>query len=163
MVDVYVGLGSNIRPERNLVAAVAALERSFGELRCSRVYRSPPYGFEGRDFLNLVVAFENDAPTRVIEDVLSALERAAGRGEQEQRGGSRTLDLDLLLLGRRVDPAERLPREDVLLYPFVLAPLVELADELRHPVTGLALAAAWRQMAATQPPLHCVGTLRSLA
>lgn len=162
MIDVYVGLGSNVDPERHVVGAVAALERAFGALRYSGVYRSPAYGFEGDDFLNLVVAFGSASSPAAVEDVLSALERAAGRGGPEQRTGSRTLDLDLLLFGPRVDAAQRLPRTDVLQYPFVLAPLAELAPRLAHPVTGLSLERAWRQMRATKPPLRRLGEITVL-
>jgi 2-amino-4-hydroxy-6-hydroxymethyldihydropteridine diphosphokinase len=162
MVDVYVGLGSNIDPERNVASAVAALERAFGALRCSGVYASPAYGFAGSDFLNLVVGFASASSPATVEDVLSALEQAAGRGGPSQRSGSRTLDLDLLLFGRRVDAAQRLPRADVLLYPFVLAPLAELAPELAHPVIGISFARAWAEMRATGPALTRVGEVAAL-
>jgi 2-amino-4-hydroxy-6-hydroxymethyldihydropteridine diphosphokinase len=162
MVDVYVGLGSNIDPERNVASAIAALERAFGALRCSGVYKSPAYGFAGNDFLNLVVGFASSSSPATVEDVLSALEQAAGRGGPDQRGGSRTLDLDLLLVGRRVDAALRLPRADVLLYPFVLAPLAELAPALAHPVTGMSLARAWARMRATGPDLSRLGEIAAL-
>ena len=48
-VEVYVGLGSNHDPERQLRAAVAALERSFGALRRSSVYRSAAAGAPSKD------------------------------------------------------------------------------------------------------------------
>ena len=66
----------------------------------------------------------------------------------------RSLDLDLLLYGERVDPVQRLPRDDVLKYPFALAPLAELAAGLIHPVTGGAIGEAWRSMAEARPPLQ---------
>lgn len=160
MPDVYVGLGSNIEPERHLRAAVRRLEAELGPLECSRVYRSPPYGFCGDDFLNLVVRFASDAGPAAVDALLTRVEDAAGRGAE--RGGSRTLDLDLLLYGARVDARARLPRSDVLEYPFVLAPLAELAPAAVHPVTGRRYAEAWAEMAALDLPLTLVGSLDAL-
>jgi 2-amino-4-hydroxy-6-hydroxymethyldihydropteridine diphosphokinase len=162
MVEIFVGLGSNVEPERHLSLAVASLRRHFGDLRCSRVYQSPPFGFSGEDFLNSVAAFASVLSPQAVESVLSAVERAAGRLPDDGRSGSRTLDLDLLLYGARVDPTLRLPRSDVLQYPFVLAPLAELAPGLRHPVTGVSIDAAWQRLAATRPAVSCRGALEAL-
>jgi 2-amino-4-hydroxy-6-hydroxymethyldihydropteridine diphosphokinase len=162
MSDVYVGLGSNMRPAYHLRQAVDRLGERFGRLRCSPVYQSPPYGFTGADFLNLVVMFASGLPPGQIEPVLSAVEYAGGRPQEQQRSGSRTLDLDLLLYGARVDPSQRLPRADVLLYPFVLAPLSELAPDLVHPVTGVTIRDAWRSMRDRRPSLRCRGAIESL-
>lgn len=150
MTEVLVGFGSNIEPEANLRSALDRLRREFGPLRVSDVYRSPALGFTGPDFLNLVALFDSNAGPAAVEAVLSAVERAGGR--DDERSGSRTLDLDLLLYGACVDAGQRLPREDVLLYPFVLAPLVDLVPDLRHPVTGVRLADAWAAKAACERP-----------
>jgi 2-amino-4-hydroxy-6-hydroxymethyldihydropteridine diphosphokinase len=158
MPEIYVGLGSNIEPEENLRAALAALRLRFGELRLSSVYRSPAFGFVGPEFLNMVAAFESDCDVDLLEQALSALENARGR-DPGARSGSRTIDLDLLLVGERVDAARRLPREDVLAYPFVLAPLAEIAPQRPHPVTGTPLAQAWRNLAGRADALRVVGSL----
>ena len=147
MPEVFVGLGSNIEPVRNLRWALAALGREFGKLSCSSVYRSPAFGFAGPEFLNIVVGFDTSRDVDAVEAVLSALENERGR-DAADRSGSRTLDLDLLLVGQRVDPARRLPRADVLRYPFVLAPLAEIAPGLVHPVTGMTMRAASANVAA---------------
>ena len=142
MPDVFVGVGSNIEPERHLRWALEKLEQHFGALKRSEIYRSPAYGFDGPDFLNMVVAFESDAHVDDVENVLSKLENECGRPSGE-RSGSRTLDLDLLLFGDRVDATRRLPRTDILIYPFVLKPLNDLAPERVHPVTGRTMRSAW--------------------
>jgi len=158
MIDVYVGLGSNIEPADNLRRAIDTLGGHFGGLRCSSVYESPPYGFSGDDFLNLVTVFSTTLAAETIEEILSSIEHAGGR-QRHGRSGPRTLDLDLLLYGMRVNPDQRLPRDDVLRYPFVLAPLAELAPDLTHPVTACAIGAAWQRMAVEQPALQCLGKL----
>jgi 2-amino-4-hydroxy-6-hydroxymethyldihydropteridine diphosphokinase len=158
MTEVFVGVGSNIDPRRHVELAVAELTECFGTLECSSVFRSPPFGFLGNDFLNLVVRFESRLSPGAIEETLTRIESAGGR-RSTGRGGSRTLDLDLLLVGQRVDARERLPRDDVLRYPFVLAPLAELAPRLRHPVTGISIAEAWNAMAATAGRLERDGVV----
>jgi 2-amino-4-hydroxy-6-hydroxymethyldihydropteridine diphosphokinase len=158
MTDVFIGCGSNIDPRLNLRWALRELEQRFGGLRCSPVYQSPAFGFDGPDFLNLVITFETQADADSVEAVLSDLENARGRDDAD-RSGSRTLDLDLLLQGGRVDAARRLPRDDILRYPFVLAPLAELSPQLIHPVTGVAIGDAWKECARGEVALTDVGAL----
>jgi len=162
MSDVFVGLGSNIEPLYHLREALQALETQFGLLRCSYVYQSPAYGFEGADFLNLVVTFPSSVGAEAVDAVLSAIEHAGGRVRGAEGFMARTLDLDLLAYGACVLPELRLPREDILRYPFVLAPLAELAPEFRHPATGVVMADAWRSLASTGPALKRLGRLRDL-
>jgi 2-amino-4-hydroxy-6-hydroxymethyldihydropteridine diphosphokinase len=158
MPEVFVGLGSNIEPETHLRWAVTELERRFGRLAVSDAYRSPAFGFEGPEFLNMVVGFKTGETVDAVEAELSALENARGR-ETGPRSGSRTLDLDLLLFGERVDAARRLPRADVLCYPFVLAPLAAMAPSLRHPVSGVDIGSAWARVSARHPELERIGLL----
>jgi 2-amino-4-hydroxy-6-hydroxymethyldihydropteridine diphosphokinase len=156
---VYVGVGSNIDARSNLETAVAELEQHFSSLMCSDVFRSPAFGFEGDDFLNMVVAFQSAAGPDAVDEILSSIEYAGGRTRQAARYVSRSLDLDLLMYGATVDPARRLPREDVLRFPFVLAPLADLAPALRHPVSGEPLRDAWLKMAARPVALQRLGAL----
>ncbi len=158
MPEIFVGLGSNIEPEANLRAALTALRLRFGKLDCSSVYRSPAFGFVGPEFLNMVVGFSADIGVDVLEVALSEFENAHGR-DPGKRSGSRTIDLDLLLYGERVDAARRLPRADVLGFPFVLAPLAEIAPDLVHPVTGIPLKHAWASMAGNVDALRRLGSL----
>ena len=143
MPEVFVGVGSNIEPEVNLRVALDELERRFAPLLVSSVYRSRAFGFDGDDFLNLVVGFGTPLAAVDVDAELSAIEYAGGRVRAAERFGPRTLDLDLLLYGRCADPALRLPRDDVRAYPFVLGPLAEIAPDLVHPIHGDRMADAW--------------------
>lgn len=147
MPAVYLGIGSNIEPRRNLVLALADLERRFGELRRSSVYRSRAYGFDGDDFLNMVVTLESGLTPAEIHEQLEQIQRAAGRDEAARGYSSRTLDIDLLLYGDLVmnEGPIRLPRTDVLRFSFVLGPLAELAPDLLHPGTDRSYRDYWRE------------------
>lgn len=160
MAKVYLGLGSNVDAERNLRLALAELRRTYGALDVSPVYRSAPVGFEGPDFLNLVAALEtDDGPERISERV-EAIHRLAGRRREAGRFVARSLDIDLLLYDDlvRAEPP-RLPRRDVLDYAFVLRPLLDIAPDLVHPVTGRPLAAHWEAFDRDSQPLTRVAEI----
>lgn len=134
MPEVFIGAGSNADPERGLRLALAELERRFGSLRCSSVYRGPAVGAPGADYWNLVVALETRLDVDSLSAELRGIEALAGRARADVAVCE--LDLDLLLYGCRVDAERRLPRPGLLTLPFVLVPLAELAPQLVHPVTG---------------------------
>jgi 2-amino-4-hydroxy-6-hydroxymethyldihydropteridine diphosphokinase len=158
VTQVFLGLGSNIEPERHLELAVAELSRRYGRLTPSPVYRGPAVGFAGPDFLNMVVHLETKQPPRSILAELERIHRLAERIREGDGFHSRTLDIDLLLYDGLIlnEPGLELPRADVLEYAFVLRPLAELAPSLKHPVTGRTLAEHWRELAPCAPPLSPV-------
>jgi 2-amino-4-hydroxy-6-hydroxymethyldihydropteridine diphosphokinase len=161
-VDVYVSAGSNMSPEKNLRLACRELEQRFGSIELSGVYRSPPVGFAGDDFLNLVLRFRTSEPPASIVAELERLHALAGRVRGSERFAPRTLDLDLLLYGSAVipEPPIRVPREDISAYGFVLGPIAELAPGLRHPVTGETMAEMWAKFDRDRHPMERVGDLR---
>ena len=160
-MDVYVSAGSNMAPEDNLRLACRELRKRFGSLDLSGVYRSPPVGFDGDDFLNLVLRFTTSETPSAIVAELERLHALAGRVRGSARFASRTLDLDLLLYGSAVipEPPIRVPREDIGEYGFVLGPIAELAPDLRHPVTGETMAEMWARFDRHRHPLERVGNL----
>ncbi|MDX1455050.1 MAG: 2-amino-4-hydroxy-6-hydroxymethyldihydropteridine diphosphokinase [Gammaproteobacteria bacterium] len=147
MVEVFVSIGSNVEPERHVRFAVEALQQRFGELRISTVYQTAAVGFDGDDFLNLVVGFRTRESVEAVDQALDGIERDGGRDQASPRFSPRTIDLDLLLYGDLVmdTPDLRLPRNEILKYAFVLAPLVELAAGRLHPETGRPLASHWQE------------------
>ena len=142
-VEVFLSAGSNIRPEENLQLACRELSADFGALTLSSVYRNEAVGFEGDDFLNMVIGFSTtETPERIVAR-LEQLHAKAGRERQDNPFCSRTLDIDLLLYGDLVRQRLKLPRDDIEKYDFVLGPLVEIAPEVRHPVTGQTMSEIW--------------------
>jgi len=155
LLRAFVGAGSNIEPRENLRAAMTALEKRFGELSMSSVYRTASVGFDGEDFLNLVVSFESDLPVGEVVAGLDEVEAQAGRRRAGSRLSSRTLDLDLLMYGDRVVDREglKLPREDILEYAFVLGPMAELESDLRHPTVGATMLELWNRFDRQDQPI----------
>jgi len=153
--QVYVSVGSNIDPERNVRFALQALEEQFAPLNVSTIYRSAAVGFDGDDFLNLVVGFMTVMEVEELDKLLTRLERDAGRQPGGPKFAARTLDLDLLLYGDLVLDRDglRLPRPEIRKYAFVLQPLAELAGGMTHPETGETIAAMWEGFSSDEPPL----------
>ena len=127
-----------MQPEQNLSMAVDSLRSRFGDVVISNVYQSKALGFEGGDFLNLVVGIETDLTAPEVFEVLEEIHDQSGRGRGCAKFVSRPLDIDLLLYDRLIDdnPPVRVPRSDVLDYSFVLVPLAEIAADYVHPVSG---------------------------
>jgi 2-amino-4-hydroxy-6-hydroxymethyldihydropteridine diphosphokinase len=145
MRTVYVAAGSNVEPEDNLTTALAALRRQFPDLHVSRAYANQAVGFEGPDFINLVVGFDTDLSLEQLLAVLHEVESACGRGRTAPKWAPRRMDLDLLLFGDVVGefPGATLPRPDLLKRAFMLAPLAEIAPHVRHPVLNQSIASLW--------------------
>lgn len=143
---VYLGLGSNVDARRNLASGLAELERAFGPVAVSPVYRSPAVGFDGEDFLNACCSIRCALEPGELKAWLSALEDRHGRRRDLPKFADRTLDIDILLFGDRVGRFDglELPRDEILKYAHVLRPLADLAPDLVHPRTGRSIAAHWR-------------------
>lgn len=137
-----MSIGSNVEPERHVALALAGLRERFGEIEISPVYRTAAVGFEGDDFLNLVIAFDTDRSVESIDSELDGIESAAGRSRNAARYAPRTLDLDLLLFGDAVIQRDglRIPRKELVKYAFMLKPLVDIAGERKHPQEGRSFA-----------------------
>jgi 2-amino-4-hydroxy-6-hydroxymethyldihydropteridine diphosphokinase len=156
MPAVYVAAGSNVEPERHLALAVAELAREFPGARSSPWYRNRAEGFDGADFINLVVGFATALPVRAVLERLHAIEARCGRPRDAPRWAPRTMDLDVLLYGDLVcdEPGLRLPRPDLLKRAYMLGPLAALAPEVRHPTAHLTIGQLWQRFDRSAHPLE---------
>lgn len=138
-VTAFVSLGSNLGDRKaNLDAALRLMAERAG-LRVTAVSAfidTAPVGKTDQPrFLNAVARIET---TLAAADLLAALleiETRLGRVRTEH-WGPRTLDLDLLLYGRRTisTPNLTVPHPRMHERAFVLRPLAEIAPDIRHPV-----------------------------
>ena len=144
-VRVFVGAGSNVEPEKNLAHACADIAHSWPDAYFSRAYRNAAVGFEGPDFINLVVGFTTAQPLTAVIARLHAIETQCGRPRYAPKWASRTMDLDVLLYGDLVEKTAEytVPRPDLLKRPYMLGPMAEIAPEVVHPTAGKTIGALW--------------------
>jgi 2-amino-4-hydroxy-6-hydroxymethyldihydropteridine diphosphokinase len=150
---ILIALGSNIigpwgTPEQTVRRAVDEMPaHNIRVLRLSRLLITAPYGIKDQpDFVNAAMTVAtNHSPEELMQE-LHEIEHAAGR-KRELKWGPRTLDLDLLDYDGLIRAPEKarqqltLPHPEIAARSFVLQPLLEIAPEWRHPVTGLSVSA----------------------
>ncbi len=139
MIEVYIGLGSNLAlPEEQLQAAcvsLAALPDS-ELIRCSSLYRSQPMGPQDQpDYVNAVALVTTILSPDTLLQQTQLIENQQGRIRKTDRWGPRTLDLDMLLFGKQQINNDYLtvPHCGMKQREFVLYPLFEIAPDLILP------------------------------
>ena len=75
----YLSLGSNIKAEENIAFAIAELKKILTNIAISSTHQTSAEGFEGDDFLNLVLAGDSDLDFDALNQKLKAIEDASGR------------------------------------------------------------------------------------
>ncbi len=151
MARAFIGVGSNIEPERNVRAAILCLARDTRLVGLSMVYRTEALSRpEQEPYLNCVAEVETEAlPLDVKHAILRPIESSLGRRRAADRYASRTIDMDLILYNDLIldTPGMRLPDPDILKRPFLAIPLFELAPDLVLPGIGVPI----RDIAANMP------------
>lgn len=150
LIDVYLGLGTNVEREKHLCSGLDALRELFGELNCSPVFESEPVGIRSDCFLNMVVQVKTRMPLQELDQHLKQIEALNGRYAVPRKG--LPLDIDVLLYGQQVGVYGTviLPRAEILKNAFVLWPLALLAGQVQHPVVQQSFAQLWQQAAIEQ-------------
>ena len=149
MTRIYLGLGSNINPEKHIPAGIESLKTLFSAVQVSPIYLSPAFGFEGDDFHNLVVIAESDLTAEQVIEQLRELEFQHGRPKNAEKYSSRTLDIDLLMYGDFVGEVcgYQIPRQDIYKFDFVLRPLADLVPAETAPGKKESFSELWAAMA----------------
>ena len=142
----YLSLGSNVSPEKNIQFALDQLSKIFGEIVSSSTYVTKSVGFEGSDFLNLVVRINTDLDPSELIDKLHLIEEMTGRVTGTKAFNDRTLDIDVLIYGDLVDLSLNIPRDEILKYGFVLEPLSELYPDGIHPIEKITFLELWNRL-----------------
>jgi 2-amino-4-hydroxy-6-hydroxymethyldihydropteridine diphosphokinase len=145
MTAVYVAAGSNVEPERYLAMALRALAAAYGPMTLSPAYKNKAVGFEGEDFINLVVGFSTEDSVAEVRQQLQKIEAACDRPPGAPKWAPRTMDLDILLFGDLVsnEPGLVIPRPDLLKRPYMLKPMADIAPDVRHPTLDKTMRELW--------------------
>jgi 2-amino-4-hydroxy-6-hydroxymethyldihydropteridine diphosphokinase len=147
MPKIYLSLGSNIKPEKNLNKAKELLSQEYQLEKESKTYKTKSEGFKGEDFLNQVVCLITEDSAEKVIAALKDIEKKIGRKDRSEKFSDREIDIDLLLYGTYVGTAlgKDIPHKDIDLYRFVLEPLAEIAPDLTHPRHQEKISEIWKK------------------
>lgn len=139
MKTVYLSLGSNLgERQEHLAEALRLLEEAgVTVVRRSSLYETAPQDMPNQPwFLNLAVEAQTFLFPRQLLGQLKRIEKQMGRRRTVDKG-PRIIDIDILFYGTAIIRTGDLevPHPRLAQRRFVLDPMVELAPELRHPVT----------------------------
>ena len=126
MRSVFLSIGSNVHPERNVPACLQLLKEAFCLKQVSSIYETEPVGPAGdKNFWNLAVEIETALNPRDFLSALRAIEEKLGRERSpENKFMPRTIDLDIL------------PLPDYEKHAFIIVPLAEIAPDQRDEKSG---------------------------
>lgn len=123
-MQYFLSLGSNINAEANIIFAIEQLNKILINTKFSSIHKTKAEGFEGDDFLNLVVAGESDLNFDDLNEKLKDIENESGRKRDVPKFSARTLDIDIVL---QIDEDEILfESNEIEKYSFVSEPLKEV-------------------------------------
>jgi len=136
---VYLSLGSNVGDRAaNLRDAITRLGALGEVVAISSFYETEPVEFTAQPwFLNCAVKLDTEKmPKQLLAGILDLEQQMGRRRRREQKKGPRSIDIDILLFGSSVIETKGLtiPHPAMHERRFVLEPLAEIADEVRHPV-----------------------------
>jgi 2-amino-4-hydroxy-6-hydroxymethyldihydropteridine diphosphokinase len=140
-LQYYLGLGSNIEPEKNLPGSIGLLRQHVHLNAVSAVWETPSIGEAGPNFLNAVICIGSELqPEGLKSRVLRPVEAQLGRVRTSDKYAPRPIDIDILVVNGKVYS------DDVWNYAHLAIPLAELLPKLTHPESGKSLAAAAEQL-----------------
>ena len=139
VAEAFIGVGSNIEPERNIIEALERFSKHVDITGVSSFYKTTPILRKNQDnYLNGVWQISTSMPPRELKfSVLRAIEKELHRNRKSDKYASRTIDLDILLYGDLVIDEDNLtiPDPDIYKRSFIAFPLSELNPDLIMPDT----------------------------
>ena len=159
-MDYYLNIGSNTGNRRdNLYRAVAFLVAGTSGGAASSIVESEPWGFESDNrFLNLGVKLSSDIePQQMLERIHDIERRLGSAAHRDADGGyiDRLVDIDIVAIDDMVidTPTLQVPHPHLPERDFFLRPMMQLAPDWRHPVSGLTAAEMLEKMSSKEPSL----------
>ena len=123
-MQYFLSLGSNINAEANIIFAIEQINKILANTKYSSIHKTKAEGFEGDDFLNLVVAGESELSFDNLNEKLKDIENESGRKRDVPKFSARTLDIDIIL---QIDQDDILfESNEIEKYSFVSEPLKEV-------------------------------------
>ena len=145
-MNYYLNIGSNMGDRRdNLYRAVGFLAADTG-CAVSSIVESEPWGFESDNrFMNVGVWLCSDLePQEMLERIHDIEHRLGSSSHRDEHGGyiDRLVDIDIVAIDDLVidTPTLQVPHPHLPDRDFFLKPMIQLAPDWHHPLTGLTAA-----------------------
>ncbi len=150
-VTAYLALGSNIGDRMAFLAQAQDMLSKNSKIKViqtSKIYETEPWprnelidghphSEEGQKwFLNQAMQIETSLSPQKLTKIVREIEKKAGRSKHEH-WGDREIDIDVLLYGNQIidTPELQIPHRHMQDRQFVLTPLVEIAPDLKDPIS----------------------------
>lgn len=147
----YLLLGGNLGDRKaNLHQAIKLITENIGEINAvSAIYETAAWGKTDQPaFLNQAVAVKTNFSAIEVLDKALDIEKKLGRVRKD-KWGERLIDIDLILFDDAVIDIEnklQVPHPQMQFRKFVMAPLVEIAAEVMHPVSGKTISEIFKNI-----------------
>ena len=141
----YLSLGTNQgNLLENLQQAVNLIADKIGKIQAvSSVYKTKSWGFDSDDFLNICISVATNLPPEMLWEKIINIEKILGRiRNSSDNYQARTIDIDVLLFDDEIIFSKDLivPHPKMLERKFVLEPLSEIAEYVKHPINKKTIA-----------------------
>lgn len=98
MIEVIIGIGSNINADKNIAKMLEILKEEVEVLQVSSMIKTKPIGIENQpDFTNGVVKISTDLERSELKKLLKQIEDQMGRDRTGPKFGPRCIDLDIVV------------------------------------------------------------------
>jgi len=147
--NVYLSIGSNLGGansddcKENLVRAIKLIKEKFVLLKISSFYKSAPVDYTDQDwFYNACIYLKTDMNPFDLMDFFQEMEMSMGQRSKKIRFGPRIIDIDIIFYENLIINTEKLTLPHARMHEraFVLLPLMEINNELIHPVFKKSLS-----------------------
>lgn len=161
---ILLSLGSNIGDKKQyleLAVESIALNNAYHNVQVSSVYETDPIGFTEQDsFLNIALCMWTLSTPLEVFMFCKEIEKKLGRTKRQQ-WREREIDIDIILFGEEVVETSTLtiPHKAMHERKFVLAPSVEIAPHLVHPLLKKSIQELYEECSDVSSVIR-VGDLR---
>ena len=161
MKRVFLGLGSNVGDKKkNIETAVKLLSEKIYNIKMADIYISKAVGYENQEeFLNTAISGFTDLDVEELFKFIKKVEKEAGR-KFRFRWGPREIDIDILFYNDLIFENEQIqiPHPRIQERDFVLKPLLDLDENLIHPVLKKSVKTLLNQL--KEEDLSIIGKLK---
>ena len=141
----YIGIGSNEGDRLNYIKRSISFICELEDCEVTAVsslYETSPFGGVNQEnFFNAVLKISTSFNPKQLFNKLKEIEDKLGRVQLE-KWGPRKIDLDILFFNDLIfsDEIITLPHKGLIYRDFVLVPLIEIEQEIMHPVFNKKLS-----------------------